>query len=180
VDLRWLHITNLGRYEYFESFSPNTTQNFSINPGLKMWPLHSVTAAQCDCYTVWLLHSVTATPCDYYTVWLLHSSPYTNHWTEQINWMCDSKILVCEYQNCLTVPDILCRVTYFKAWWIITPLKLHMQFLVYIKRYSQFYVPQFVIRISCYSLFLPCINISIFFCAYQLVNRKVSVRGGAF
>jgi hypothetical protein len=60
------------------------------------------------------------------------------------------------------------------------PLKFHKQFLVYIKMYSELYVPYFVTRFSCSSRFVPLINMSILFCTYQLVSREMSVREVAF
>jgi len=130
--------------------------------------LHSVTPTQCDYYTVWLLHSLTATQCFCYSMWQLHGVIVTPcgiyvvlipH--SVIAMQCDSykvyhtaicgrrnKLTVwfkiCEYRNCLRVPDFLCWVTYIVGWRVVTPLKFHMQFLVYIKRYSEFYVPYFL------------------------------------
>jgi hypothetical protein len=95
-----------------------------------------------------------------------------------INWLVESKKN--KIQNCLKLPNILCIITCIKARLVTTPLKFHKKFLVYIKIHSEFYVPYFVIRISCSSLFLPCINISVSFCTYQPVSRKLSERWGAF
>jgi len=63
---------------------------------------------------------------------------------------------------------------------LITPLKFHKQFVVYITRHSELHVPYFVNRINWYSLFLPYIDMSILFCTYPLVRRIVSERVVAF
>jgi len=45
--LRWLNTSNLEKYEYFESFSPNTTQILSKNP-------HTAICRQRNILTCWV------------------------------------------------------------------------------------------------------------------------------
>jgi len=81
-------------------------------------------------------------------------------------------------QNRLSLPNIFCTVTCIKSRPVITALKFHKQFLVYITRHSELYVLYFVTRI-CYYFSSPCINMSILFITYQLFSLKLSEGGRA-
>ena len=100
----------------FCNFSPNTTQNFSINCGLP----------NLSCLTVWLLHSWES-----YTVWLLHSVtgtqlPIIQFVDGAINLLAETKVT--EIQNCLGIPNFLGRVTYIKVRWVIDHFNLSSKF----------------------------------------------------
>jgi len=107
-----------------------------------VWQLRCVNSTQCNIYAVWQLHGVIVTQCGSYVVLILHSVIATqcDSYTVSRTAICGRRnkltvwFKICEYRNCLRVPDFLCWVTYIKVWWVITPLKFHMQFLVYIKR----------------------------------------------
>jgi len=138
--------------------------------------LHSVTATQCDSYTVWQLNSlklniVTATQCDN-TQCVRHTVPLTaicSRRNELTGWVKD------KYHLELFKPtEYFFAVFCFKNKLSMTPLKSHKKFVVYITRHSELHVENFFTRYNCCSLILPYIDMSILLCTYPLVRRIVS------
>ena len=144
-----------------------------------VWQPYRVTTAQGESYTVWLLHSVTATQSDSYTVWHIQCDSYIIHHAVciRLNKLTGvSKIN--KFHNCVSLPNIFCTVTCIKSRPVITALKFHKQFLMYITRHSELYVLYFVTLIS-YYFFHPaliCLFYSLLISYLVLKCLKVEVR----
>jgi hypothetical protein len=86
---------------------------------------------------------------------------------------------VYDIQNCLIIPGIICRITCVKARRVITPLKFHRQFLVYIKRHLNYtfhiLFSILVITVICYPE-LACLFYSIPISQLVVKNLDVDLR----
>ena len=79
---------------------------------------------------------------------------------------------MCEFQNYLMLPNLLCRATSIKARRLKTPLKFLKQVLAYITRHSEFYVPCFVPRIRYYCDLCPALT----YLFYSVRINQLSVK----